>query len=277
MIEISHLVKRYADGAVAINDLSLRLSKRITCILGKNGAGKTTLIRIMSTQLMPTSGSVIINGHDVVNDAAAVRDIISSIPQEVKVMGIATPYDHVSMYLHARGLPGSKIDKASEKALRELDLWRVRDKCTADLSGGMRRKVFVAMAIASGADVIFLDEPTTGLDPISRLEVWSSLRKLGCEIIVTTHYMEEAKELSEEVVLVDHGKVVVQGGVDELLGRFHGRVRAEGPSGDYLIGGLHISYVTKARAEKLVEKGYTIKQVTLEDILITSGGGSLAD
>ena len=141
----------------------------------------------------------------------------------------------------------------------------------------MRRKVFVAMAIASGANVIFLDEPTTGLDPISRLEVWSSLKKLRCEIIVTTHYMEEAKELSEEVVLIDHGKVVVQGGVEELLGRFRGRVRAEGPRGDYLIGGLHISYVTKAKAERLVEKGYTIKQVTLEDIFITSGGGSLAD
>ena len=203
MIEVRDLTKRYGDGTVAIARLSLRLDRRITTVSGRNGAGKTTLIRILSTQLLPSSGTARIGELDVVKDVNLVRDMISSIPQDAKVLGIASPMDHVMMYLNARGLPPAEIDGLAEKALRELGLWHVRDKPAADLSGGMRRKIFTAMAIASKAEVIFLDEPTTGLDPISRIEVWSAIKKLrSSSIIITTHYMEEAKELSDEVVLL---------------------------------------------------------------------------
>ena len=140
MIEITNLSKRYPDGTVALDKLNLKLNKRITTILGRNGAGKTTTIRIMSTQLLPTSGSVRIGELDVVKDVDMVRDIMSSIPQEIKPMGIANSYDHVAMYLSARGIPSKEIPSLVEKALRDLSLWDVRKKPAADLSGGMRRK-----------------------------------------------------------------------------------------------------------------------------------------
>ena len=272
MIEINNLSKRYPDGTVALNRLSLKLNKRITTILGRNGAGKTTIIRILSTELLPTSGSASINKLDVVKDADKVRDVISSIPQEIRPMGIANSYDHITMYLNARGIPSKEIDSLTEKALRDLNLWHLRKKPTADLSGGMRRKVFVAMALASKAEVIFLDEPTTGLDPISRMEVWSAIKNLkSTTIIITTHYMEEAKELSDEVVLIDRGKKMGQGTVAGLLKRFDGNVRVEGPEGKYKIGATCISYMKADKAERLLKKGYSIKPVGLEDLFVIHG------
>ena len=272
MIEITNLSKRYPDGTVALDKLNLKLNKRITTILGRNGAGKTTTIRIMSTQLLPTSGSVRIGELDVVKDVDMVRDIMSSIPQEIKPMGIANSYDHVAMYLSARGIPSKEIPSLVEKALRDLSLWDVRKKPAADLSGGMRRKVFVAMALASKAEIVFLDEPTTGLDPISRMEVWSAIKKLkSSTIVITTHYMEEAKELSDDVVLIDHGKKLAQGTVEELLRRFRGKVRVDGPTGRYRIGGTYISYMKEEKAKKLLDKGYSVKQVGLEDLFVIRG------
>ena len=272
MIEIKNLTKRYPDGYLALNNLSLRLEKHITAVLGRNGAGKTTLMRILSTQMLPTSGTVEINGLDVVREPNLVRGIVSSIPQETRPMGIANAYDHVQMYLNAREIPSNEIDQLTEKALRDLGLWSFRRKPTADLSGGMRRKVFVAMAIASKAEVVFLDEPTTGLDPISRIQVWSAIRKLKGTVIITTHYMEEANELSEEIVLIDKGRKMSQGSVAELLRRFKGKVRVEGPAGRYRIGGVHISYMKPAEASRLLKKGYSIKQVSLEDLFVVHGG-----
>ena len=272
MIEITNLSKRYPDGTVALDRLNLKLNKRITTILGRNGAGKTTTIRILSTQLLPTSGSASINDLDVVRDVGMVRNIISSIPQEIKPMGIANSYDHVAMYLNARGIPSEEIPSLVEKALRDLSLWSVRKKPAADLSGGMRRKVFVAMALASKAEVIFLDEPTTGLDPISRMEVWSAIKKLKGTIVITTHYMEEAKELSDDVVLIDKGRKLAQGTVANLLKRFDGKVRVEGPKGRYRVGTTYISYIKESEAKKLLDKGYSVKQVGLEDLFIIHGG-----
>jgi ABC-2 type transport system ATP-binding protein len=273
MIEVKNLTKKYADGTLALDHLSLKLNKRITTVLGRNGAGKTTLIRILSTQLMPTSGTVTINSLDLVKDVELVRDNISSIPQEIKPMSIASPYDHVSMYLNARGIPSNEIDQLTEKALRDLSLWHVRRKATGDLSGGMRRKVFVAMALASKADLIFLDEPTTGLDPISRIEVWSAIKKLKSNVVITTHYMEEAKELSDEVVLIDKGKKLAQGSVPELLKRFDNKVRVEGPTGKYRVGSVHMSYMIPKEARKFLRRGYSIRQISLEDLFVIHGGG----
>ncbi|MDE1852017.1 MAG: ABC transporter ATP-binding protein [Candidatus Micrarchaeota archaeon] len=273
MIEIKNLSKRYSDGTKALEHVSLKLKKRVTCILGRNGAGKTTLTRIMSTQLKPSSGTVVINGLDIRDDVDEVRGRLSSIPQEVDPWDIASPEEHIMMYLTARGIGRHEAKRYAEESMKELGLWEVRDKAMGDLSGGMKRKCFVAMALASQAEVIFLDEPTTGLDPISRIEVWAALRKIKGTIVITTHYMEEAKELSDEVVLIDKGRPVMQGSVEELLRKFKGKVRVEGPAGRYRIGGMHISYLTTAAAKRLVDKGYTIKQVSLEDLFIIHGGG----
>ncbi len=275
MIEVSKLVKRYGDGTKALDIAKLRLDKRITSILGRNGAGKTTFMRILSTQLLPTSGTILVDGADVVKETDLVREKICSIPQEVAPWDIASAEEHFMMYLSARSLPAGEIKSLAEKHLKEMGLWEVKDKSMSGLSGGMKRKAFVAMALASNAELVFLDEPTTGLDPISRLEVWSALRRMKGTIVITTHYMEEAKELSDEVVLIDKGKPVAQGSVEYLLRRFAGKVRVEGPKGKYKVGGTHITYMTSTAAKKLVGKGYEIKQPSLEDLFIINGGGAI--
>ena len=129
------------------------------------------------------------------------------------------------------------------------------------------------MALASKAEIVFLDEPTTGLDPISRMEVWSAIKKLkSSTIVITTHYMEEAKELSDDVVLIDKGRKLAQGTVANLLKRFDGKVRVEGPKGRYRVGTTYISYIKESEAKKLLDKGYSVKQVGLEDLFIIHGG-----
>ncbi len=271
MIEIRGIRKTYPDGTEALRGVSHRFSEHVTCILGRNGAGKTTLIRILSTQLLPTSGAAVVNGYDVVSQPGRVRGIISSIPQEAKPSGIATPMEHCMMYLSARGMGLSEAERESRRALKALDLTEVMDKPADELSGGTKRKLFVAMALASRAEIIFLDEPTTGLDPISRLEVWSAIKKLKSQVILTTHYMEEAKVLSDEVVLVEGGRIITHGTVAQLLAPFKGKVRIEGDGGRYRLGGLSFSYVDKAKAKRFVGKNVTIKPVDLEDIFVTRG------
>jgi ABC-2 type transport system ATP-binding protein len=274
MIEIRNIKKRYADGTLALRGINLNLKKRTTAVLGRNGAGKTTLLRILSTQLLPTSGHATINGYDVVKDAEKLRRMMVSIPQEAGPIGYITPEEHLAIYLSARRMPSSEIKKESVRVLKDLGMWDARGKTADDLSGGMKRKIFVGMALAANADIIFLDEPTLGLDPISRIEVWSALKKLKSTIVLTTHYIDEAKELTEEIVLVEDGRVRAHGEIDKLLKRAAGMVRVEsalGKKGKYHIGGLSISYVKAKDSDKYLEQGYIVKQISLEDLFIMKG------
>lgn len=264
----------------ALSGISLSIGKGVTALLGRNGAGKTTLMRILSTQLMPTSGTATIGGHDIIADPWNVRKKIVSIPQEASPIGILTPLEHIIIYLTARGMGASAAKKAAHSAMKALDIDDVADKTTDELSGGMKRKVFVAMALASNADVIFLDEPTTGLDPISRLEVWHAIRELKGTIVLTTHYMEEAKELAKDVILVDNGKVVARGTINGLLYKYRNLVRIEGMKigkNYHKAGTFYISYVPKSQANKYVGKNVTIKKFDLEDIFIMNGLGTGMD
>ncbi len=274
MIEISNLKKVYKNGFQALSGIDLTLRDRVTSIIGRNGAGKTTLVRILSTQLSPTSGRAMINGLDVMDDADRIRKFIVSIPQEASPVGIMTPAEMIKLYLVGRGLSLHDADTELRKAMEELDIMSFRNTPTDLLSGGTKRKVFVAMAIASNADLIFLDEPTTGLDPISRMEVWSAIRKIEGDIVLTTHYMEEARELSDMVVLVEAGKVLEKGTVDELMKRFRGKIRVEGPNlmePDLKIGSTSIKYVNMESAQKYVEAGNMVRQVSLDDLFILHG------
>ncbi len=266
---MSSITKVYGNGQVALRDFTGTIGSRRATVLGRNGAGKTTLLRILSTQLKPTKGSASINGYDVISEARKVRELVCSIPQEAQTAGMASPYEHVFMYLVARGFSFSEASAAARKALKELDLGDFMDRPTDELSGGMKRKVFVAMALASNAEVIFLDEPTVGLDPISRLSVWQAIRSLDSQIILTTHYMEEAAALSDEILLVDKGRLVVKGTADELLRPLKGKVRVEGV-GDIRIGGISISYVDESKASEFVGRA-VIRPVGLEDVMITMG------
>ncbi len=138
----------------------------------------------------------------------------------------------------------------------------------------MKRKLFVAMAIAAGADTVFLDEPTTGLDPVSRLEVWSAIKELSSEILLTTHYMEEAMALSDEVVFMDNGMIIKKGAISELLRDFEGKIRVESTQpirGWTKIGNTYISYADTDSATDYIKKGYSVKQVTLEDLFVKYG------
>jgi len=275
MIEAINLTKVYKDGIKALDNLTFSSNARIVTLLGRNGAGKTTLTRILSTQLLPTSGLARVEGYDVVKDANKVRKMIASIPQEAKPVGIASPMEHLVMYLTARGFSFKDANEVSRKVLKEVGLWEVKDKPSDELSGGMKRKIFVAMALAANAEVVLLDEPTTGLDPYSRLEVWSILKSIKSKIVLTTHYMEEAQELSDEVILLNKGRLIAKGSIEELLSRFKDKVRVEGV-GDIKIGRLRISYIDRDKATDFIGK-YVIKPITLEDMFIIYGGESLED
>ncbi|TRM87381.1 multidrug ABC transporter ATP-binding protein, partial [Sulfolobus sp. A20-N-G8] len=247
----------------------------VITLLGRNGAGKTTLTRILSTQLLPTSGIARVESYDVVRDVRKVRKIIASIPQEAKPVGIASPFEHLVMYLTARGYSIKESEEVSRKVLKEVGLWEVKDKPSDELSGGMKRKIFVAMALASNAEVVLLDEPTTGLDPYSRLEVWSILKSIKSKLVLTTHYMEEAEELSNEVILLNKGKLIAIGSIEDLLSKFKDKVRVEG-TGDIKVGNLRIQYVERDKAIDFVGK-YVVKPITLEDLFIIYSGESLEE
>jgi ABC-2 type transport system ATP-binding protein len=274
MIEVKCLSKRYKDGTLALDRVSFSLDKKITSIIGRNGAGKTTLLRMLSTQLTPTSGTATINGHDIMKDTPKIREIIVSIPQEIIPINYMSAMDNVMLYLSARGLRSQKAKNAAEAALKKVGLYAAREKSSDELSGGMKRKIFVAMTIASNADVVFLDEPTTGLDPLSRIEVWAAIKAIKGQVILTTHYMEEAQALSDDVLMIDKGKIFLQGTVKELLKPLEGLVRIESPhktKAAYKIGNTYVSYVKKTKAEASVMTDGIIKPITLDDLFIKRG------
>ena len=277
MIELINLKKRYPDGTYALKGISAKLPKRVTAVIGRNGAGKTTTIRILSTQLEPSSGTATIGGLDILKDTDKIRRNITSIPQEASPIGFLTSLEHIRAYLIARGLSFKESYSEGMRAMKALELWEARDMPTDTLSGGMKRKLFVAMALAANADTVFLDEPTTGLDPLSRFEVWSAIKQLQGNVILTTHYMDEAKQLAEDVVLIDSGKILERGTVDSLLKRFKSKIRIESVEAkpkvkmQYKIGNTHISYVGKERAEEFIAMGYTVRPITLDDLFIVHG------
>lgn len=269
-----HLEKTYSDGTRALVDVSLKMDKRVTAVIGKNGAGKTTMIRILSTQLEPTSGRAEINGYDIIKDAAKIRQNIVSIPQEAAPIGILTPFEQVKLYLVGRGLSFKEAEKGANMSLDQLELREFKNKPSDTLSGGMKRKVFVAMALAANVGTIFLDEPTTGLDPLSRLEVWSAVGQLDGDIILTTHYMEEAQELSNEVIMIEGGKVLEKGEIKDLLRQFDGKVRVETTQiieGAIRVGRIYIKYIKESDAEDYLSKGFNVKRITLDDLFIMRG------
>jgi len=199
----------------ALDSLDLEIdSGQIFTMLGRNGAGKTTFLRIASTQLMPTSGKVTVLGLDAVREAKELRERIAITPQEAETIYPLTPRDHVLLNLRMRGMPKDEARKRAQEALDDLELGDVADINSDWLSGGLKQRVIVAMAIQTDAELIFLDEPTIGLDPLNRRKVWDQLtllKKGGKTIILTTHYMDEAEALSDNLVIINRGKVVASG------------------------------------------------------------------
>ena len=218
-IRTESLSKTYDKKNQALRELSLDLNLNgIFSIIGRNGAGKTTLIRILSTELMPTSGKGFINDLDVVEKAEVVRQEIAIVPQEARPLPWLTPLQTVSSYLMWMGYSYREAKEKGKEALRELGLEGKEGEKSRKLSGGQKRKLMVATVISSEAPVVFLDEPTTGLDYLSRKELWQLLSKMKKDrsIILTTHYLEEAEILGDQIMILDQGKLVDIGGIDHL-------------------------------------------------------------
>ncbi|MBV9176275.1 MAG: ABC transporter ATP-binding protein [Nitrososphaeraceae archaeon] len=220
-IEARRVSKAYKDSRhVALNNVSLNVEPRkIFTLLGRNGAGKTTFIRICATQLMPSAGTISVLGYDVLKEPSKIRNVISIVPQEGRPLRALTPWDHVYNWLQIRGEDKKVAREKTENILNKLELYEAKDMPAMNLSGGMKQKILVAMAIATNAQLLFLDEPTIGLDPVSRRQVWSAIKdwkKEGGSILLTTHYMDEAEMLSDNIVIIDNGHLIAKGTMREL-------------------------------------------------------------
>jgi ABC-2 type transport system ATP-binding protein len=211
IIRVAHLSKTYATGFRALNDVSLDIRRgEIFALLGPNGAGKTTLIGIVCGLVNPTAGTVVADGHDVVRDYKAARRRIGLVPQELTTDAFETVWATVTF---SRGLFGKPPDPALlERVLRQLSLWDKRDEKIMTLSGGMKRRVMIAKALSHEPEILFLDEPSAGVDVELRREMWEMVRGLragGVTIILTTHYIEEAEEMADRIGVIDHGELIL--------------------------------------------------------------------
>jgi ABC-2 type transport system ATP-binding protein len=231
-IEAISLSKIYPRSKTqALSEITLTVGRgEIFTLLGRNGAGKTTFLRIAATQLTPTKGRMSVLGYDVKDEPLAIRSKIAVVPQEGGTIGPLTPWDHIYLSLLARGMSRSEAHPRAEKTIEQLELADYRNQPADVLSGGLKQRVRVAMAVATDADLIFLDEPTLGLDAVSRRRIWgvlNEIQKEGRSILLTTHYIDEAEILSNEVAVIDHGHKILSGSPTELLRNVKERVRVD--------------------------------------------------
>ncbi|WP_294928690.1 ABC transporter ATP-binding protein [uncultured Paracoccus sp.] len=299
IIEIDHLTKRYDSGTHALDDVTLDIREgEILALLGPNGAGKTTLISIICGQVRSTGGTVRVGGHDIASDWRAARKLIGLVPQEIALEPFEKVIDCVRF---TRGLYGCPPDEAYvEELLRSLALWDKRDARTRELSGGMKRRVLIAKALSHRPKVLFLDEPTAGVDVALRREMWEvvgRLRESGVTIILTTHYLEEAEQMADRVGVINRGKLLLVKPKAELMGEFsrkHLRIELSEPlaalpgplagQGITLSGdGRHLGFDYDISAERtgiarllsqLAEQGIAVrdletKQSSLEEVFMS--------
>lgn len=222
IIDIERLSKIYDSGTAALDQVSLQIHEgEILALLGPNGAGKTTLISIICGLVVPSSGTVRVGGHDIRRDWRAARKLIGLVPQEIALEPFEQVIDCVRF---TRGLYGLGPDEVYlEQLLRSLALWDKRFARTRELSGGMKRRVLIAKALSHRPKVLFLDEPTAGVDVTLRREMWAVVRDLraqGVTIILTTHYLEEAEDMADRVGVISKGQLLLVRPKDELMGEF---------------------------------------------------------
>ena len=219
IVVVSNLDKIYASGHHALKSINLEICRgEIFALLGPNGAGKTTLIGVICGLVRPTAGSVTADGSDIASDYRAARAKIGLVPQELSTDMFSKVWDTVSF---SRGLFGKAPDPAHiERILRELSLWDKKDSQIVALSGGMKRRVLIAKALAHEPRILFLDEPTAGVDVELRRDMWDMVRRLreqGVTIILTTHYIEEAEEMADRIGVINKGEIVVVEEKQELM------------------------------------------------------------
>ena len=218
-IEAERLVKHFGT-TVAVEDVSFSVPRgSVLGLLGPNGAGKTTTVRMMTTLTTPTSGTARVNGHDVLREPDAVRRSMGLTGQAATVDELLTGRENIHLIGSLYGLSSSYVRQAAEDLLERFSLTEAGDRIVKTYSGGMRRRLDLAVSLVATPPVLFLDEPTTGLDPRSRVELWEVLRGLvkdGTTLLLTTQYLEEADQLADRIVVVDHGKIIAEGPALEL-------------------------------------------------------------
>jgi ABC-2 type transport system ATP-binding protein len=219
VISVSHLSKTYASGFHALKDVNLDIYRgEIFALLGPNGAGKTTLISIVCGIVNPTSGTAVVGGHDHIAGYRKARSLIGLVPQELTTDAFETVWNTVSF---TRGLFGKPANpRHIEKVLRELSLWDRKDSKIITLSGGMKRRVMIAKALSHEPQILFLDEPTAGVDVELRKDMWQTVRELrasGVTIILTTHYIEEAEQMADRVGVINKGEIILVEQKAELM------------------------------------------------------------
>src|ERR1700719_863470 len=211
IICVSHLAKTYASGFHALHDINLEIRRgEIFALLGPNGAGKTTLISIICGIVNPSAGTVLVDGYDIISGYRRARSLIGLVPQELTTDAFETVWATVSF---SRGLFGKPANPGHiEKVLRELSLWDRKDSKIMTLSGGMKRRVLIAKALSHEPQILFLDEPTAGVDVELRRDMWEMVRRLresGVTIILTTHYIEEAEKMADRIGVISKGELLV--------------------------------------------------------------------
>ncbi|MFA5956589.1 ABC transporter ATP-binding protein [Hyphomicrobium sp.] len=219
IIRVANLSKTYASGFTALQDINLEIKQgEIFALLGPNGAGKTTLISTICGIANPTTGTITVDGKDIAAEYRSVRAMIGLVPQELSTDMFETPWATVNF---SRGLFGKPRNPALvEKVLRDLSLWEKKDDRIMTLSGGMKRRLLIAKALAHEPRILFLDEPTAGVDVELRREMWNVVREMrakGVTIILTTHYIEEAEEMADRVGVIAKGRIILVEEKDELM------------------------------------------------------------
>ncbi|HEV7158179.1 MAG TPA: ABC transporter ATP-binding protein [Caulobacteraceae bacterium] len=302
IVRVAGLSKTYKGGLTALNSVDLDIEEgEIFALLGPNGAGKTTLISIVCGIVRPSRGSITVAGYDIIADWRATRSLIGLVPQELSTDAFETV---MATARFSRGLFGKARDDAYlEGVLRDLSLWERRDSTIMSLSGGMKRRVMIAKALSHEPKVLFLDEPTAGVDVELRRDMWAMVRRLrqgGVTIILTTHYIEEAEEMADRVGVIDHGELILvedKAALMKTLGRKHLTLHLQTPLSalppslaDYPLAlsdeGTRLTYSFDAKAEatgiaglmrRLSEAGVDFTDLntsesSLEDIFVSLVG-----
>jgi ABC-2 type transport system ATP-binding protein len=272
-IRVERLCKRYAGGTLANDAIDLVVSRGETLgLLGRNGAGKTTLVRQITGELRPTSGSIHVMDIDVVNDQTRAGALMGVVPQDAEPFDHLRAREHLQFFGRLRGMTRAAAARRADELIVSLGLGQHERHLARQLSGGLKRKLLMGIALVGDPPVLVLDEPTTGLDPHSRREVWEILREVrsrGHTIIITTHYMEEAEELCDQVALISNGRIHTQGTVEELRARCRNRFRAsyDGDDGRVVVHGETSEEVLGELARRGVES-FALAKASLEDVYL---------
>jgi ABC-type multidrug transport system ATPase subunit len=285
-VQVCGLVKRYKDGTEANRGIDLEVRRgELISILGPNGAGKTTFLRQITTELVPTAGTIEIFGEDAIAAPQRVKRMMGITPQEAGVFGSLTVWEHFNLFARLKSLSSAEARSATIEVIQSLGLVNECSRRVSSLSGGQRRRILIGLALLGHPPLLLLDEPTTGLDPSSRQAVWGVIRRAvtdGAAVILSTHYIEEAERLSDRVGIIAQGRLIACGTLDELLGRLDRSYRLTWRQQLDPFGKGCVRYFASfAEAQHFVgceqPAEYSIQRASLEDVYFDLTGERFLD